>query len=258
MAAKSNRGRSRRWLRAWVGTRDLADLPTVPLPSGLPAPVERFYRTLYGERVPVVTTAVLSGRSLMRPVGPFMLPARFRLIHVAGQAYRHYIEATFFGIPFIKANEYYRDGHGRMDITIIGSDEGPKYDQAANLALWAEATYFPSLFITDARVRWEPIDDDSAVLVVPFGAEEERITVRFDPQTHLIVWQESMRYQRSSSAAKTLWLNHSMSTRVRKGQPYPPVGEVIWMDNGRPWFILTVEDAVFNADLSEYIRTTGP
>jgi hypothetical protein len=74
----------------------------------------------------------------------------------------------------------------------------------------------------------------------------------------LIEWQESMRYKASSSAAKTLWLNHSRSTEVRDRHSYPPVGEVIWMDNGKPWFILTVEDALYNAELSEYIRATGP
>lgn len=29
-------------------------------------------------------------------------PARFRLVHQARQAYRHYIEATFLGIPVLK------------------------------------------------------------------------------------------------------------------------------------------------------------
>jgi hypothetical protein len=240
------------------GTHDLSAVPSIPLPAGLPAPVERFYKTLYGNRVPVVTTAVLSGRSLIRPAGPLMFPARFRLTHIAGQAYRHYIEVTFFGIPVIKANEYYRDGHGRMDITVIGTDEGPKYDQAANLALWAEASYFPSLFITDPRARWEPVDETTAVLVVPFGSEEERITVRFDPQTHLITWLESMRYKASTSNTRVLWLNHLLSSEVRNKQQYPPVGEVIWMDDGKPWFALNVEDVVYNADLSEYVRATGP
>lgn len=240
------------------GTHDLADLPAVPLPAGLPVPVDRYYRTLYGERIPVITTAVLSGRNLMRPAGPFMFPARFRMAHIAGQAYRHYIEVTLFGIPLIKANEFFRNGHGRMEIPLIGTDEGPKYDQAANLALWAEATYFPSLFLTDPRARWLPVDDDTAQLEVPFGDRHERFTVRFDPSTHLIEWMESMRYKTSKSDSKTLWLNHSRAVGVRAGLPYPPVGEVIWLDDGKPWFVLTVEDVVYDADLSGYICATGP
>jgi hypothetical protein len=57
---------------------------------------------------------------------------------------------------------------------------------------------------------------------------------------------------------KTLPVNHSRSTEVREGTGHPPVGEVIWTDDGKPWFILTVENALSNAELSEYIRATGP
>ena len=34
-------------------------------------------------------------------------PARFRFIHEAGRGYRHYIEATVFGLPLMKVNERY-------------------------------------------------------------------------------------------------------------------------------------------------------
>ena len=57
-------------------------LPTVPLPAGLPAPVERYFRQVYGgDRVPLIETAVISGRATMSPVGGVQIPARFRFIH---------------------------------------------------------------------------------------------------------------------------------------------------------------------------------
>lgn len=52
-------------------------LRTVPLPVGLPAPVERFYRTVYGDQVPVIETVVIKGRAKMT-IG-ITLPARFIL-----------------------------------------------------------------------------------------------------------------------------------------------------------------------------------
>lgn len=233
------------------------EIKTIPLPNGLPAPVEKFYRTVYGENIPVITSTVLTGRARMRPVGPIAFPARFRFTHLAGQAYRHYIEITWFGIPFIVANEKYVDGKGRMEITLIGNDEGDKIDQAANLALWAESDWMPGVFLTDPRVHWEPVDHVTALLIVPFQDTQQTFVVRFNPETGLIDWMESMRYHDSKSTDKVLWLNHNVGWEMRDGKPFPNQGAVIWMDDGKPWATFTVEDIVFNNDLREYIRAKG-
>lgn len=229
---------------------------TVPLPAGLPAPVERFYRTVYGDRVPVITSAVISGRATMRPVCPVSLPARFRFTHEAGKGYRHYIEATLFGIPVMRVNEWFLDGRGRLELP-FGIDEGPKINQGGNLGLWSESSWFPAIYLTDPRVHWEPVDEVTAMLVVPFENEEERYVVRFDRGTNLIEWMESMRYHNSQSEAKTLWMNKSVQWSERAGRPFLTQGAAIWMDDGKPWATFTVEDIVYNADVTEYIRATG-
>lgn len=91
------------------------DTKTVPLPSGLPAPVERFYLTVYGDQIPIIETAMFVGRGRIRPFGVW-LPARFVFVHNAGKDYRHYIEATFFGLPFLKVNEGYLDGESFLKV----------------------------------------------------------------------------------------------------------------------------------------------
>ena len=158
-------------------------LETIPLPEGLPAPVERFYRKLYGDRIPVITSAVLTGRASLRPFCPFFLPSRIRFVYQAGQGYRHYIESTLFGVPIMRVNEGYLDGHGRMELPVIGVVEGEKIDQGANLGLWAETMFLPTVYLTDPRVRWDPVDEVTALLTVPFNDTTERYVVRFDPQT---------------------------------------------------------------------------
>jgi hypothetical protein len=37
------------------------ELETIPLPDSLPAPVERFYQTVYGSSIPVIDTAARAG-----------------------------------------------------------------------------------------------------------------------------------------------------------------------------------------------------
>src|SRR5215210_2307601 len=65
------------------------ELRTVPLPSGLPAPVERFYQTVYGgNEIPVIETVIIKGRAFIAPFG-VKLPARFVFVHNTGKDYRH-------------------------------------------------------------------------------------------------------------------------------------------------------------------------
>lgn len=230
---------------------------TVALPAELPAPVERFYRKLYGDKIPVYTSAIITGWAEVRPAGPVAIPARFRFTHIAGQGYRHYIEAGLFGLPMLQVDEHYLDEHA-LGITPFGVDEGNKVDQGANLGLWAESVWLPAIYLTDPRVHWEPVDDQTAILVVPFGTGQDHFVVRFDPETGLIDWFESMRYHNQASAFTVLWLTHSLEWDTLNGIPTNTVGAAIWMDDGKPWAVFRVQDIVYNVDVNEYIRAKGP
>jgi len=45
---------------------DSHKLGTFLLPDDLPQPVERFYRTVYGEEIPVIRSFILDGRGQIR------------------------------------------------------------------------------------------------------------------------------------------------------------------------------------------------
>jgi hypothetical protein len=218
--------------------------------------VEHFYRQIYGDRVPVIESAVLTGRAKMRIIG-ITFPARFRFTHDAGRGYRHYIEATLFGLPLMKVNETYLNGESRLELP-FGVEEGPEVDQAANLGLWGESIWLPAILITDPRVRWEPIDEEAALLVVPFGEETQQFVARFDPATGMLHLLESMRYKGTHSAGKTLWINEALQWDTINGYPIPAVGAVTWLGQGTPWAVFTVEDVRYNVDVEDYVEAKGP
>ena len=236
-------------------------LETIPLPTGLPAPVERFYRKLYGDRIPVITSAVITGSATIRPVaaGP-AFPARFRFIHEVGQNYRHYIEATWFGFPIMRVNETYLDGQSRQEMPWGTTENAPQANQAANLGMWAETLSMPAVFLTDPRVRWEAVDDLTAMLVVPFGQDQERFVVRFDPQTGLVRWTEVMRYKTAGpDSRKILWITESLPGKTidAAGTTLNAVGSATWLDDGKPWAFFGNEELVYNVDVREYVRARG-
>ncbi|HET9587295.1 MAG TPA: DUF6544 family protein [Anaerolineales bacterium] len=253
------------WLGLQVRPRPFSPFPqrtpalrTVPLPAGSPEPVERLYKTVYGNEIPVIETAVLKGRAVISPFG-VKLPARFVFVHNAGKDYRHYIEATWFGLPFLRVDEGYLDGKSFFESPMGSLHDDPSTNQGANLAVWAEASWFPSIWLTDPRVRWEPVDDRTALLYVPFEGQEESFVVRFNPETGLIDSMEAMRFRDSGPRAKKiLWITRNVEGKKIPGTKLDAVGSATWLDQGKPWAIFTLEEVEYNVDVSEFIRKRGP
>ncbi len=232
------------------------ELETVPLPDDLPAPVARHFKATIGDRVPVIHSAVFTGWASLRVFG-VRFPSRFRIVHVAGQAYRHYIEASWFGYPLMKVNERYIDGQARMELPVGVIEDEPKVDMAANLGLWAESIWLPSILVTDPRVRWEAVDATTARLIVPYEGQEDVLTATFDPQTGLLQTLEAMRWKEAEDASKTGWCNKTLGWETFHGVQIPAQASVTWADEDSPWSIWDIQEVAYNVDVSEYIHARG-
>lgn len=238
-----------------VYTAPAAPVTTVPLPEGLPEPVERYYRVLYGDGLPAYTSAVLSGRGTVRIMG-LVMPARLRFTHDPGHGYRHYIEATFYGVPVFKVNERYLDGKGRMELPFGVVENDPGVDSAANQGMWAETFAYPAYLVTDPRVRWEAVDADMAKLYVPYQDGEQEFTVEFDPQTGMVTRFTTLRF-RDEKLGRIRWWGDFTYADDDNGDPALEKLSATWEDEGTPWLVVNFEEVVFNTDVSQYIRQKG-
>ena len=62
----------------------------------------------------------------------------------------------------------------------------------------------------------------------------------------------------SVTGKKILWLNENLDYRTINSYTFGAVGSATWINEGTPWAVFTVEDIVYNVDVSEYVRAKGP
>lgn len=234
------------------------DAGEVMLPADLPQPVARFYRALGGGglRVPRVDTFTLWGRARMKQDPLPWMPVTFWSEHRAGWSGLQLLAVTWYRIPILRARDTYIGGRGEM---AIGRRRisGAEIDQGENLFIWAELVLVPSVLTTRPGVRWEPVNDVTARLVVPFGDTEDEIEFRFDPATGLLEHGTAMRH-RAVGEPKVGWRIGYHAWRWFDAGLYPSTITVTWLDRGRPWFILDVDGVATNAPVSELLSSGSP
>lgn len=232
-------------------------LQTVELPSNLPEPVYRHFAATLGNQIPEIESAVVTGRARFRISGLWM-PVRFKAYYTPGKDFYRYMEITWFGIPLLKGRDSYinEEGSLRIEGVLSISERGDRINQGQNLAMWAEAVFMPSVFVTDPRVRWEAVNDTTARLVVPFGGCVDNLLVEFDPQTGLMTQMSAQRY-RDKEEMKTPWRVEFQKWDTLHSAKVPVQSALTWEDEGGPWAFFTIESVEYNVDVSEEIATAG-
>lgn len=247
------------WLGLQIPSKIVVPVPEkaqapggVLIPEQLPAPVLHYLQVALGEHAPRIKSAVFWGRAQAN--FGLWVPMRFQLYHRVGYDFRREMQITWFGFPVLKALDQYVNGQGMTGL-VGKADTGARVDQGSNMILFAEAPLYPSIFVTDPRIRWVAIDETSAQLFFPFGDEEDTMTVYFDPQTDLITKMTALRYF-GANGEKEPWRVDFLSWQVVDGMIIPALSAITWEKQGKPWSYWEITGVTWNVDLSAVLTPT--
>ncbi len=250
-----------------------ADRGTVAVPQDLPAPVLRFVAAVSAgstppdapapQTTPLYETAIQQGHGTMK-LGPLSLPFRVTIASRLGEERHSDMELTWFGLGVVSGVDDYIGKRGRTQMAGRDLAEAGDYlNQGAYLAMKAEQIGFPSSWILDPKVRWEPgADDHHARLVLTRErldgtTAEEYFDAGFDPANGFLMTLDTMRH-RSEDSGKRPWHVDLGDWRNLAGPGERPLYgagtiEVTWMDQGEPWLEQTAERIVTNVPVDEQL-----
>jgi hypothetical protein len=228
---------------------------TFTLPDSLPQPWNRFYHELESKKNQGnVRTAVIMGTARLRISG-ISLPARFQFIHKAGEAYRHIITVTCFNFPLFTVDEFFLEDEAKMSLPMGVIENEPNVNSAANLALWAEAIWFPTLWVEHPDVSLSTNSDTSGKLTFPRKDQFQEMTFYFDDKTGLITYGEAMRYKLPEDEKPTKWKTIVDEWAEFEAGLLPAKASIRWMDENKPWAVFSVTNVIYNADVDSYFAS---
>jgi len=232
----------------------------------LPIPVARWLEAAWADGQYAIETITLSGSLRIRRAR-IRMPGHATMRFQLGQAYVSDLRIGVGPLTAVRGLDTYVDGTG---LTRVGREVsiGPEIDQGAFLALWAQSILFPSAWSALAGLRWTPVADCRARVVLPFGRGRETVTLSFDTDgPGYPTAFEADRY-RVVGGGRLGWRVDYADWHWRVGIAMPTRLVVTWADEPAPWFEMRLDDVVVNEPIGEHLdrareavaaaRATGP
>lgn len=221
-----------------------------PLPPDLPEPVRRHFVDTIGENPPTINSAVVwgRGRACIRGV---WVPFRFRGWYRSGQAFSRRMEATWFQRPVLRGVDSWIDRVGQFEMA--GKMEtGERIDQGEMLAMWADSVWMPSVFVHCPDIRWEPVDDRTSRLVVPYKDGPGSLDAHFDSITGRMTHLSALRYSDDSQDMEP-WRVDLLEWKEINGLLIPVYIDVAWGLVGSPTSYWRVDGIAYNVNVTEQL-----
>jgi hypothetical protein len=219
--------------------------------EGLPAPVQRYFRTVLKDGQPIVgaVSIEMAGRFNLSATGaqwkPFTSTQR-----VIARRPGFLWDARIAMLPglSVRVVDSYIAGQGLLHATLQGlftlaEMRGEGEIARGELMRWfAESAWYPTALLPSQGVRWQAVDAGSARATVVDGPLRLSLLFRFDDAGRIASFRAEERG--SVVDGKTVmapWEGVWSNYRTHEGMQVPFTGEVAWMrpEGRRPYFVGT-------------------
>ena len=228
----------------------------VPVPArydareleGLPAPVQRYFRAVLKDGQPIIAAASLDqvGTFNMSETGEAWKPftARQRVIT---QRPGFDWEARIGMFPGVAAHihDAYIAGQGMLHgavlglIPVVNMPDSPALNQGEFMRYFMEALWYPTALLPSEGVRWEAIDDQSALATLKDGPITLTLTFRFQDDGLIESARAESRGRLVNGVPSGVpWQGRFWNYDIRDGITVPLEGEVAWVmpDGLKPYY----------------------
>jgi hypothetical protein len=207
--------------------------------DGLPAPGQRYFRTVLTDGQPIVTAATVEHRGtfnlgestdqwkpftsqqrvVMRRPGfvwdgkVAILPGLNVLVHDAYVAGEGILQPAILGL-----------------FTLIDLRGTAEVAQGELMRFFAEAAWYPTALLPSQGVRWEPVDDRSARAILVDGSLSLTMTFSFGPDGTIRSARAEARGRTvAGKVVMTPWEGRWSNVETHDGMRVPMTGEVAWL-----------------------------
>lgn len=202
--------------------------------EGLPASVQRFFRTVLKDGQPIVAAVKLShqGQFNMSETEAKWSPFTSTQVVITQRPGFDW-DARIQVAPGLKV--FVHDacvlGEGTLHASLLGlftlaNLRGtPEADQGELMRFFAEAAWYPTALLPSQGVHWEAINDTSARGTLTEGATTVSLVFRFNAEGSIDTIHAAARYR---NLVPTPWEGRFWGYTVRNGMQIPLDGEVAW------------------------------
>ena len=221
--------------------------------DGLPAPVQRYFRTVLRDGQPVIAGATieLTGSFNMSASGDQWKPCTSRQ-RVVTRRPGFLWDAQILMLPGLKVRviDSYIAGTGLLHAALLGlytlarSGGGGEIARGEFMRYFAEAPWYPTALLPSQGVRWEALDERSANATMVDGPFTLTLLFRFNDAGLIDSFRAESRG--GAVAGKEMlmlpWEGRFSNYQERDGMSVPFAGEVAWMrpEGRKPYFAATV------------------